>query len=157
MEYRPTVSDEIISFLLSGKSMYRQKKILWERVRERTKASKQSYYQSIYRLSKKGYIEKRSEGYRLLSKVAPYSKSLHQLIYEKPKSVKKVLVIFDIVESKKRTREWLRFQLKWWNFKMIQRSVWLGDGPLPKEFKRRLKDLGIEKSVITFGIRSEKL
>lgn len=157
MKYGPTVSDIIISFLLSGRSMYRQKKILWQRVRERTKASRDSYYQSIHRLAKKGYLEKRLDGYKLLPKAVSYPKNLHQLIYEKPKGSKKVLVIFDIIEPKKRTREWLRFQLKWWNFKMIQRSVWLGDGPLPKDFKKRLKNLGIEKSVIIFGIKSEKL
>lgn len=157
MRYTPTISDEIISFLFSGKSMYRQKKILWEQVRKKLKSSKQGYNQAIYRLTKNGYLEKERDGYKLSVKGRSYSGHSHQLIYEKPKKDKKVLVIFDIVEAKKKTREWLRFQLKWWNFKMIQRSVWLGGGPLPKDFKKRLKDLGIDKSVIIFGIRSEKM
>lgn len=157
MKYEPTITDEIVSFLLSGRSMYRQKKILWERVRNRLKSSRTSYNQAIYRLTKNGYLERQADGYKLLVKGRSYFSNMHQLIYEKPKRGKKVLVIFDIVESKKKTREWLRFQLKWWDFKMIQRSAWLGDGPLPKDFKKRLKDLGIDKSVIIFGVRSEKI
>lgn len=157
MKYGPTITDEIISFLFSGRSMYRQKQILWQRVRDRLKSSRQNYNQAIYRLAKNGYLEKQVDGYKLLPKAKSYCKNYHQLIYEKPKNDKNVLVIFDIVESKKKTREWLRFQLKWWNFKMIQRSVWLGNGPLPKDFKKRLKDLGVDKSVIVFGIRSEKI
>lgn len=157
MKYGPTITDEIISFLLSGKSMYRQKKILWQRVTDRLKSSRQNYNQAIYRLTKNGYLEKQPDGYKLLMKGRLYRGNSHQLIYEKPKGSKKVLVIFDIVESKKKTREWLRSQLKWWNFKMIQRSVWLGEGPLPQGFKKRLKELGIEKSVIVFGLRSERI
>lgn len=157
MEYGPTIADEIISHLLSGKSMYRQKKILWERVRNRMKTSKQGYYQSIYRLSKKGYIEKKNDGYVVsgLGKIT-YADQ-HRLIRAKPKHDKKILVIFDIPERQKKTREWLREQIRWWGFKMIQKSVWLGDGPLPPEFKKRLKDIGIEKSVLIFAIKSQKL
>lgn len=158
MNNKPRVSDEIISFLLSGKSMYRQKKILWNRVRDRLKISKENYNQAIYRLSRDGYIKKVDKaGYSLLEKGIVYNNGLHKVINEKPKGNKKVLVIFDIPEPKKKIREWLRLQLKWWDFKMVQKSVWVGNGPLPKSFALRLKDLGIEKSVITFTVKSDKI
>ena len=157
MDYRPTIADEIISHLLCGKSMYRQKKILWERVRNRKKLSKQSFNQNIYRLSKRGYIESKNDGYVLSALGKRIYKNPHSFIYVKPKKDKKVLVIFDVPENKRKTRRWLRDQLKWWNFKMVQKSVWLGDGPLPVDFKKRLKDLGIDKSVLIFAIKSEKL
>ena len=36
---------------------------------------------------------------------------------------------------------------------MIQKSVWLGDGPLPKEFTERLRLLGVEKDVKVFTVQ----
>jgi hypothetical protein len=36
---------------------------------------------------------------------------------------------------------------------MIHKSLWLGYGPLPKEFSERLKQLGIDKNIRVFRIR----
>ncbi len=64
----------------------------------------------------------------------------------------KMLLSFDIPEAKKKTRDWLRNQIRYWNFEMIHKSLWLGHGPLPKEFDERLKQLGIDKNVRIFKI-----
>jgi len=68
----------------------------------------------------------------------------------------KVMVLFDIPEKKRKIRNWLRTQLKMWDFEMIQQSVWLGRGPLPKEFSARLHDLGVGECVKVFPIRKIK-
>ena len=36
---------------------------------------------------------------------------------------------------------------------MIHKSLWLGYGPMPKEFNDRLKQLGIYKNVRIFKIK----
>ena len=66
------------------------------------------------------------------------------------------MVLFDIPEKKRKTRNWVRSQLKLWNFEMLQQSVWLGKGPLPKEFVSRLDLLGIGKCVKMFKIQNIK-
>ena len=70
-----------------------------------------------------------------------------------PSKTEKVLISFDIPEIKKKTRDWLRNQIKYWDFEMIHKSLWLGHGPLPKEFNDRLKYLGIYENVRIFKIR----
>ncbi len=98
----------------------------------------------------------KNEGYVLTAKGKSAYSNPYRLIRSKTQTTKRIVVIFDIPEPKKKIREWLRGQLKWWDFKMVQKSVWVGNGPLPPEFKKRLKDLGIGKSVLIFSIKSEK-
>jgi CRISPR-associated endonuclease Cas2 len=49
--------------------------------------------------------------------------------------------MFDVPEERKGEREWLRLQLKRFGFAMIQKSVWVGPSPLPKEFLAYLKEI----------------
>lgn len=145
-----------MSHFLSGRSAYRQKKLLWEMVKKRASVSRQNYYQNLYRLSRRGYLELKNDSYALTTKGRLAYANPYRLIRTRPDVKKKIIVIFDIPEPKKKIREWLRGQLKWWNFTMVQKSVWVGNGPLPADFKRRLNGLGIEKSVLIFAIKSEK-
>jgi len=64
--------------------------------------------------------------------------------------------MFDIPEKERGARDWLRNQIKLWDFKMIQKSVWLGTGPVPKEFMERIKFLGLEKNIKIFNIQNKK-
>lgn len=65
---------------------------------------------------------------------------------------KNLIVIYDISEENKKEREWFRNHLKKLNFEMIQKSVWVGPSPIPKEFLEYVKDIGIEKSFKTFKL-----
>lgn len=60
--------------------------------------------------------------------------------------------MFDIPEPKKAEREWFRFHLKKFNYEMIQRSVWVGPSPLPKEFLDYLKEIKLTEYVKTFKL-----
>jgi len=60
--------------------------------------------------------------------------------------------MFDISESKKAEREWFRWNLKKFNFIMIQKSVWVGPSPLPKEFLNYIKKIGLKESIRTFKL-----
>lgn len=150
-----TFSDELIAFIFSCRSTSIRRSILWERYKKRRDISYSVYTQNIYRLRKRGLITERNGLYKLSDKGISYRKNPYSLINEKFKSENKILMIFDIPENKKRTREWVRRQIKNWNFKMIQKSVWVGKGPLPEEFKKRLKILGVEEGVKIFKIKSK--
>lgn len=63
-----------------------------------------------------------------------------------------LLVMFDIPENKKGEREWFRWHLKKFKYIMIQKSAWVGPGPLPKEFLDYLKKIGLKDSIKTFKL-----
>ena len=68
------------------------------------------------------------------------------------KSPKNLIVMFDVPETKKAEREWLRWHLKKFNYEMIQKSVWVGPSPLPKEFMDYISKIGLKDSIKTFKL-----
>ena len=151
-----TTSDHLIAFLLSARSTKIYRKILWSRMIVRQRGLKPSIFrQHIYRLHKKGILETRGDEIHI------YRESLLKFLVKKnsvmknisPKKTEKVLLSFDIPETKKKTRDWIRNQLKYWDFKMIHKSLWLGDGPLPNEFKDGLKQLKIHENIKIFRVK----
>ncbi|MBI3305952.1 hypothetical protein HYZ82_02330 [Candidatus Nomurabacteria bacterium] len=65
---------------------------------------------------------------------------------------KNLLLIYDIPEARKKERDWFRRQLRNFDFIMIQRSVWVGPSPLPKDFLDYLKRIGLQKEFKTFNL-----
>jgi DNA-binding transcriptional regulator PaaX len=72
--------------------------------------------------------------------------------YFKKDAPKNLLLIYDIPEGRKKERDWFRRQLKNFDFKMIQRSVWVGPSPLPEDFLGYLKRIGLQKEFKTFKL-----
>lgn len=70
----------------------------------------------------------------------------------KDKQDKNLLVLFDITEERKTERDWLRRHLIKFGYFMIQRSVWVGPSPLPKEFILYIKKIKLEDSIKTFKL-----
>ena len=70
-------------------------------------------------------------------------------------SPKNLIVIYDIPEPKKKERDWFRRHLKKFNYVMIQRSVWVGPSPLPKDFLKYVKSIGLENQLKTFKLARE--
>lgn len=68
------------------------------------------------------------------------------------KDPKNLLLLYDIPEDKKSHRDWFRRELINFHFIMIQRSVWVGPSPLPKEFTEYLKEVGLKNSIKTFKL-----
>lgn len=148
--------DFIISHLLSFHSLKIERKILYELVKERRKVNRQSFNNNLYRLKKRGLLEFGSDKNIIINKGNLKQHTLFSKIKEKPIGDTKVMVLFDIPEKQRKTRNWLRLQLKMWDFKLLQQSVWLGKGPLPKEFTDRLHLLGIYECVKILKVQSIK-
>ncbi len=68
---------------------------------------------------------------------------------EEPKNL---LIMYDIPESRKAEREWFRWHLKKFNYTMIQKSVWIGPSPLPKDFVDYLEKIKLRKTIKTFKL-----
>lgn len=148
-----TISDHIIAFLLSSRSTKIYRKILWERVKRRREHIKaQAFTQSVYRLRKKGILMQEGKFIKINRKELTEFSRYFLIKHVCPPKSGKVLLSFDIPQSKKKTRDWLRSQIKYWDFKMIHQSLWLGNGPLPKEFNERLKGLDVFENVRIFKV-----
>lgn len=156
-EDEASFADFIISYLLSCRSSKIQKKILYELVQKRRILSKQIFNNNLYRLKKKGVLDFDSEKNIVFNINNLKQHILFTKIKARPTRETRVMVLFDIPEKKRKIRNWLRVQLKMWDFEMIQQSVWLGSGPLPKEFSTRLYDLGVGECVKVFPIRKIKI
>ena len=132
-----------------------RKQILYELVQKRIKREKSVYNQNIYRLKKKGFIIQNGMDLSLSPKGIFYYKNPYKHIKEKFEKKNKIIFIFDIPENKRKVREWVRNQIKFWDFEMIQKSVWVGYGPLPLDFINRLKLLEVDKCVKVFNVQSK--
>ena len=112
---------------------------------------------TIDRLKRKDIIEKEISGIILSKYGKEYVKrkidSLRQ--FNKPKNVsegRNLILMFDIPTERKTEREWLRWHLKKFDYVMIQKSVWVGPSPLPKEFKEYLEKIKLNKCIKTFKL-----
>lgn len=119
--------------------------------------SQSSLSGTLSRLHKDGFIEKNEEKLILTLKGQKYIKkkidSLRQFYFNFDKDApKNLIVMFDIPETKKAEREWLRWHLKKFNYSMIQKSVWVGPSPLPKEFLDYIESIKIKDGFKTFKL-----
>jgi len=65
---------------------------------------------------------------------------------------KNLIVMFDVPESQKAEREWLRWHLKKFNYAMIQKSVWVGPSPLTEEFVKYIEKIKLKSAIKTFKL-----
>ena len=152
-----TLGDHIIAFLGHSRSISVYNRILYERVMARRKNAKISSIQSeLSRLKKKGFVEKIDDEWKLTNQGSNFYKKAKEKNYIqspfKPKSPDSLLLAFDIPETERRLRDWLRTQLKIFGYRMVQQSLWVGPGPLPTEFKERITELDIKKRIKMFHL-----
>ncbi len=120
------------------------------------KYSPNSLRATMSSLVKEGFIEDYGslcvtlKGKKYISKKID---SLKQFNFKFNKNApKNLIVMFDVSESRKAEREWLRWHLKKFNYLMIQKSVWVGPSPLPKEFLDYIKSIELRDSLKTFKL-----
>src|SRR3989344_4114415 len=118
---------------------------------------KKSIYSTLYRLEKKGYVEKHNGEWSTTKLGKKYlEKSLRHLRqFKSPfdkKASRNLLLMFDIPEEKRSERNWLRRQLLIYGYILIQKSVWVGPSPLPKEFTTYVKQIDLADSIKTFKL-----
>ncbi|MCX6720098.1 MAG: CRISPR-associated endonuclease Cas2 [Candidatus Staskawiczbacteria bacterium] len=65
---------------------------------------------------------------------------------------KNLIVMYDIPHFQKKERDWFRRSLIKFNYIMIQKSVWVGPSPLPKDFLNYLKEIKIGDDLKTFKL-----
>jgi len=118
-----------------------------------------SIQNNFYSLHKNGYLEKREgkffvskNGKTFLKKSKIKGSQLRKFEPIKNNNPKNLLLLYDIPEDMKKERDWFRRTLIKYSFIMIQRSVWVGPSPLPKEFLSYVKSIGLKDSIKTFKL-----
>lgn len=147
--------DVLIATFTSSKNPRHFKTILRERKLARYR--KPSVEVALSRMQKKGYLKKTYSGW-VITKTGKEEAKKRKLRRHLPSlftksSPKNTVIAFDIPIRKNTLRDWLRWQLKIFNYEMLQQSLWFGPGPLPVEFLRRLEDLGIRQNVKIFSVK----
>ncbi len=101
----------------------------------RKKPSEISIRQSLWRLRKAGFVEKKGNNFLFTKKgkvIADYILKRKEIV-DKKWDGKYRLVIFDIPEKNKKIRDWLRQELYFIGYKKLQESVLAGKHPLPAD------------------------
>lgn len=148
---------EILENLLEAKLLYKGNPVNIFGLPKLKKRSRDSIYVALSRMKKSGLLDKDLQGWLVTPTGREYLKrkhdSLRQFEFKFEKAApRNLIVMFDIPEERKAEREWLRFQLKKGRYVMIQKSVWIGPSPLPKEFLTYLKELRLEQMIRTFKL-----
>lgn len=117
---------------------------------------------TLSRLKKKGLLENKNGLWRTTGKGKDYignkRKKLQIFSRDKARNRKKDLVIiFDIPEDNRSKRDRLRDMLQMLDFKYLQKSVWIGPSPLPKEFIEYLNQNNILKFIKFFKVKEEDI
>ncbi|MEX2052380.1 MAG: hypothetical protein WD991_01635 [Candidatus Paceibacterota bacterium] len=149
-----TLIDLLVATLASGRSVRRFRSIISERQLERYK--KGSVRVALSRLRVKQYAERSASGWALTEKGREHARNIYLLGYfVNPfgkNSVPNTIISFDIPQENRYLRDWLRNQIKIFGYKMLQQSLWMGPGPLPRNFMKRLDELKIRKNIKTFRV-----
>lgn len=108
-------------------------------------------YHIAQRLKKKGWVETIKHEGKVLVKLT--STGRNQLAIEKALKEDKWdgkfrVVIFDIPEKNRKVRNILRWRLKSWGFKYLQKSLWVSKKDIAEPMREFIKELGIEKWVM---------
>jgi len=128
--------------------------ILWENKKGH---SENSFGSTLSKLKKRGFIEIKSGRWMLTRAGKEYFENKRKLSlkFASPfplNSPKNLLLMFDVPESKKAEREWLRWHLREFQYFMIQKSVWVGPSPLPNKFREHMKSIGLNNFIKTFKL-----
>lgn len=105
----------------------------------------------------RGLIENCDRAWRITRRGREYVRrkldSLQQFqnIFKKD-APRNLIVMFDVPETQKAEREWLRWHLKKFGYVMIQRSVWVGPSPLPQEFMEYIEKIKLKTAIKTFKL-----
>ncbi len=164
------LGDDILTILFSYQAGYkRMRQSLYgyssfHSKMRRSETNNAVLYLTLARLKKHGLVKKANdvwsitnEGKKYLKRRLNYILPRHQKRNVSPPERKNMIIAFDIPEKYRRKRDWLRVELIFLEFLPIQKSVWLGPAPLPKDFIENLHSLEILKYLKFFEAKEKDI
>ena len=133
------------------------------KTKERRRADSELGYDTmkvvLSRLEKSGLVEKTGTGLWQIverAKVLVLAAQAREENTDRGKNTARdTIIIFDIPEKDRKKRAYLRFELIALGFGLLQKSVWIGPGPLPKEFIEYMRKLRLFSYVHIFSIKKK--
>lgn len=114
---------------------------------------------TLSRLKRRGLVARRGPSKKTVWQITAAGKHHFMSTKKKggdfvlpPKDGRARLVIFDIPENEREKRDWLRIRLLSCGYTPLQKSVWIGERPLPEELRKELKSMGIDSYVHVVGL-----
>ena len=123
------------------------------------KLKEQTLRTILSRLKKRGLVEDKKGIWAITEKGREFLKNkIPHFGHLKTENKKKeMVVVFDIPELRRKQRNWLRSELMALNFIPLQKSVWLGPAPLPKEFIKYLSETNLLQYLKFFKATEEDI
>lgn len=122
--------------------------------------NKDSLYKALRRLKKQGMIVKRGKGWLITKVGKEYVKEMKKRGvfwspqgYPKEKSEDQFIFIFDIPEHLRAFRKRVRAALVLLGFSMLQKSVWIGNTKIPREFLEDMTDWKVMRFIHIFTVK----
>lgn len=152
-----SMKDEILEILNTPKYYYKGVPVNAFFLPALRNYKKESVRNNFYHLQKSGHIKKLNNHFAISKNGKSYLEKntkpqLKNFNSEKNNGPKNLLLLYDIPEDKKKERDWFRRTLVRFGFIMIQKSVWVGPSPLPKEFIDYVKSIKLKENIKTFKL-----
>lgn len=114
------------------------------------KISRQTIATILWRLKREGLVEQ-TKGRKSAWVLTKQGKHLYDTGQEKLKPPRRDgitrLVVFDIPEQERKKRDAIRAELVAAQYTQLQKSVWIGEYPLPEDFIELIDELGLERNI----------
>ena len=142
---------------LMGMEIPRPERVDYQKLKEQTPRT------TLSRLKKRGLVENRNGIWAITKKGRRFLKNkliskIPHFKHFKIKSEKRnMVIVFDIPELRRKQKNWLRAELVALDFIPLQKSVWLGPAPLPKEFIKYLSETNLLQYLKFFKAAEEDI
>lgn len=123
---------------------------------------KQTLKTTLSRLKSRGLLENKNKVWKITQKGRDYIKNDTAFkkiccLKQSSRGSKNMIIIFDIPEFHRKKRDWLRIELVSLGFSMLQKSVWFGPSPLPKEFIEYASEINVLSYMKFFKAQEQDL
>ncbi|QQG42356.1 MAG: hypothetical protein HYW15_02475 [Candidatus Giovannonibacteria bacterium] len=118
---------------------------------------RQTFSVILTRLQKQGLVERKNNTWGITNlgkKFIKNTKTDNAFDLPKKDGILRI-VIFDVPERERRKRDWLRIELVAYDFKPLQKSVWMGERPLPQEFLENLEEMNLMSNIHIFTVQNK--
>lgn len=122
------------------------------------KISRQTVATILWRLKREGLVE-RAKDKKYTWLLTKKGRQFHNVSQEKLKPPQKDgatrLVVFDIPEQERKKRDAIRAELVAARYEQLQKSVWIGEYPLPEDFIELVDELGLERNIHILSVLAQ--
>ena len=124
-------------------------------VNNRSYLNKKNFSNILSRLKRDGLVQrsdfKKRSNWKITSIGIKYIQQIEKEFIQEDDIQR--LIIFDIPEKDKKKRDWLRGRLIVLKYKMLQKSVWIGNVPLPEKFIHDISLFKLQSHIHIFSIQ----